>query len=277
MSERVQETGMTRQSPVLTGEKARSLAAHALEARGLTLAWGDGRPVVEGVDIVVRERETVCLVGKSGMGKTTILHALAGLSVPREGRVLLHGEDVTGQPGRISYMLQKDLLLPNLTVIDNACLPLTLAGTPKAKAREQALPLLERFGLADSADKWPGQLSGGMRQRAAFLRTYLMGNDVVMLDEPFSALDAITRADVRSWFSDEARSLGLTTLMITHDADEACILADRILVLGSRGAGPSRLLGEVSPLRTGEAAEAADYSLTPEFLEAKSQVMQLLQ
>ena len=110
----------------------------ALEACGLTLAWDEGDPVVEGVDIVVRPGETVCLVGKSGMGKTTLLHALAGLTMPRAGSVLLHGKDVTGQPGRISYMLQKDLLLPNLTVIDNACLPLTLAGTPKREAREKA-------------------------------------------------------------------------------------------------------------------------------------------
>ena len=251
----------------------------ALEARGLTLAWGDGAPVLEGVDVVVGAGETVCLVGKSGMGKTTLLHALAGLTVPREGRVLLHGEDVTGQPGRISYMLQKDLLLPNLTVIDNACLPITLAGASKREAREKARPLLERFGLRDAAGKWPSQLSGGMRQRAAFARTCLMGNDVVMLDEPFSALDAITRVDMRTWFRAEARSMGLSTLMITHDADEACDMADRIYVLGraeSDGEGaPARIIGEVVPDR-GAYAHDGDFSCSPEFLEAKSSVLELL-
>ena len=178
----------------------------ALEARGLALGWGDGPTVVEGIDLVVLPGQVVCLVGRSGVGKTTILHAIAGLTAPREGRVLLHGDDVTGQPGRISYMLQKDLLLPNLTVIDNACLPLTLGGMRKEKARQKARPLLERFGLNDAAEKWPSQLSGGMRQRAAFLRTYLMGNDVVVLDEPFSALDAITRTDMRRCFAKRPRA-----------------------------------------------------------------------
>lgn len=251
----------------------------ALEARGLTLAWDDGAPVVEGVDIVVGAGETVCLVGKSGMGKTTLLHALAGLTVPRAGCVLLHDEDITGQPGRVSYMLQKDLLLPNLTVIDNACLPLTLAGTPKREAREKARPLLARFGLQDAAEKWPSQLSGGMRQRAAFARTCLMGNDVVMLDEPFSALDAITRVDLRSWFRAEAGEMGLSTLMITHDADEACTMADRIYVLG-RPTGavesvPAGIVGEVTPDRS--ALElGADFSCTNEFLDAKQRVLALL-
>lgn len=252
----------------------------ALEAHGLVLGWGDGKPVVEGVDLALHVGETACLVGKSGMGKTTILHALAGLTAPREGSVLLHGEDVTGKPGHVSYMLQKDLLLPNLRVIDNACLPLTLAGMPKAQAREKARPLLGRFGLADAGDKWPSQLSGGMRQRAAFLRTYLMGNDVVMLDEPFSALDAITRADMRSWYAQEAAELGLSTLMITHDADEACMMAERIYVLGAppdAGEGaPSRVLGEVVPVRL-PGTGIAEYALTAEFLDAKSRVMCLLE
>ena len=251
----------------------------ALEARGLTLAWGDGAPVVEGVDIIVNAGQTVCLVGKSGMGKTTLLHALAGLTTPRAGCVLLHGEDVTGQPGRISYMLQKDLLLPNLTVIDNACLPLTLAGTPKRQAREKALPLLAEFGLQDAVDKWPSQLSGGMRQRAAFARTCLMGNDVVMLDEPFSALDAITRVDLRSWFRAEAGGMGLSTLMITHDADEACTMADRIYVLGrpsgAEEGAPAGIVGEVAPDRSA-LAPGADFSCTPAYLDAKQRVLALL-
>lgn len=269
----------------------------ALEARGLTLAWGDGDPVVAGIDLVVYPGETVCLVGKSGMGKSTVLHALAGLSRPREGSVILHGRDVTGVPGQVSYMLQKDLLLPNLKVIDNACLPLTLSGMSKKRAREQVRPLLARFGLEQAADKWPSELSGGMRQRAAFLRTYMMGNDVVMLDEPFSALDAITRADMRSWFWGHARNLGLTTLMITHDADEACMMADRVLVLGRVAQGldahapgeqvahaagvqdshvPATIIGEVAPARPA-GIDVAQFALTPTFLDAKSRVISLLQ
>ncbi|HAM14537.1 MAG TPA: ABC transporter [Eggerthellaceae bacterium] len=252
----------------------------ALEARGLTVAWGDGTPVVQGIDLAVSEGETVCLVGKSGMGKTTLLHALAGLTMPRMGKVLLHGRDVTGQPGRVSYMLQKDLLLPGLRVIDNACLPLTLSGMSKSEARKTARPLLARFGLEEAADKWPSQLSGGMRQRAAFLRTCLMGNDVVMLDEPFSALDAITRVDVRTWFRNQARDMGLSTLMITHDADEACIMADRIYVLGRAsepdgGNAPAVVVGQVVPDRNA-CGQLGEYSLTPAFLQAKARVLDLL-
>jgi len=260
-----------------TGRQQPEIAA--LEARGLELAWGDGPVVVSGVDIAVFPGQIVCLVGRSGMGKTTILHALAGLSVPRVGHVLLHGDDVTGQPGRVSYMLQKDLLLPNLTVIDNACLPLTLAGMHKADAREQARPLLERFGLKEAAGKWPSQLSGGMRQRAAFLRTYLMGNDVVILDEPFSALDAITRADLRDWFRGQVADLGLSILMITHDADEACMMADCVYVLGRPvGAGeesPATVIGHAEPSRPYDAS-ASEYALMPQFLESKTRILTLL-
>ena len=248
---------------------------HILEAQSLTLSWHDDELIVDGLNLEVREGELVCLVGKSGMGKTTILHALAGLLVPRAGRVLLHGEDVTGKPGRISYMLQKDLLLPNLTVIDNAALPLVLAGTAKSEAHEQALTLLDHLGLGNVANMWPLQLSGGMRQRVAFARTYLQGNSVVLLDEPFSALDAITRTDLRTWFKETAAELNLSTLMITHDPDEAALLANRIYVLGENEAAGvySKITGEITPQHP---SEVDDYSLTPEFLEAKSTILALL-
>lgn len=245
-----------------------------LEAQELTLAWGEDTPVVECLSLCVHQGETVCLVGKSGTGKTTVLHALAGLLVPQSGRVLLQGEDITGKPGRISYMLQKDLLLPNLRVVDNAALPLVLAGTPKHEAREAALPLLQQFGLAEVADRWPGELSGGMRQRVAFARTYLQGNSCVLLDEPFSALDAITRTDMRTWFKEMAVELGLSTLMITHDADEAALIANRIYVLGTPAPGhPATIVGEV---KSEHKKGVSEYSLTPEFLAAKSAILNLL-
>ena len=246
-----------------------------LEAQDLTLAWHDDELIVDGLKLEVREGELVCLVGKSGMGKTTILHALAGLLAPRAGQVLLRGEDITGKPGHISYMLQKDLLLPNLRVVDNAALPLVLAGTAKSEAHAQALALLERLGLSSVANAWPVQLSGGMRQRVAFARTYLQGNSVVLLDEPFSALDAITRADLRTWFKEMVAELGLSTLMITHDPDEATLLADRIYVLGENEMPGvySKIAGEITPRHP---SEVDDYSLTPEFLEAKSAILALL-
>ena len=249
--------------------------APALEARDLTLSWDGEHLVVQGVDVTVAPGEVCCLVGRSGCGKTTILHALAGLTTPMAGRVLLHGEDVTGRPGRVSYMLQKDLLLPSRRIIDNVCLPLVLAGMKKDEARAKAAPFFERFGLAGSELKWPSELSGGMRQRAAFLRTYLMGADVTLLDEPFSALDALTRTEVRRWFVGVAKELGLSALVITHDVDEAVSMASRIYLLaGAPSAGePSHVIGEVAVTRP---AGDLSFELTDEYLAAKRQVMALL-
>lgn len=213
--------------------------SHALEARSLRLAWDEGDLVVDDATFHVDASEIVCLIGRSGCGKTTLLHALAGLTRPLSGDVYVHGEKVTGRAGHVSYMLQKDLLLENLTIIDNACLPLTLAGMRKKQAREQARPYFSRFGLEGTEKSWPSQLSGGMRQRAAFLRTYLMGNDVVLLDEPFSALDALTRSDMREWYRGMARELGYASLVVTHDTAEVKALADRAYALVGR---PARLV-----------------------------------
>ncbi len=251
-------------------------AAPALEARGLTCGWEDGRVVVSDIDLAVERGQTVCIVGKSGCGKTTILHALSGLLRPQAGEVLLHGEDLGARPGKVSYMLQKDLLLPSRTILDNVSLPLVLAGAKKADARDRALPLFERFGLVGCENKWPSQLSGGMRQRAAFLRTYLMGNDVVLLDEPFSALDALTRADIRRWYCEMARELGLASVVITHDVDEAVYMADRVYVLAGdpRGGVPSTVAGEVEVSHV--AAEGDAFELSPAFLASKREVLALL-
>lgn len=254
---------------------ASAAGAAALEARGLACAWDGEHDVVRGIDLHVNCGETVCIVGKSGCGKTTILHALSGLTRPREGRVLLHGEDLDGKPGRVSYMLQKDLLLPSRTILDNAILPLVLAGEKKDAARARALPLMERFGLSGCEDKWPSELSGGMRQRAAFLRTYLMGNDVALLDEPFSALDALTRVDLRRWYCQMAAELGIASIVITHDVDEAASMASRVYVLAGdpRAGAPSTVAGEVVVDRTGA---ADDFELSDAFLAAKKEVLALL-
>ncbi len=243
----------------------------ALVAERLTLSWDGKTLVTRDVSLEVAAGQVVCLVGKSGCGKTTILHALAGLTTPVSGRVLLHGKDVTGTPSHVSYMLQKDLLLPHLTIMDNACLPLVIAGESKEAARTKAAPLFERFGLSGTEQSWPSQLSGGMRQRAAFMRTYLMGNDVVLLDEPFSALDAITRGEMRSWYCAMSHELGLASVVITHDVDEAVLMADRIYVLvGAPAAGVPTTVGKViTPKRSDE----GDFSLTEEYLIAKRAVL----
>ena len=249
--------------PMRDGQQ--SVKGPALEASNLTLSWDGGKSiVVQGINLQVMPGEVVCLVGKSGCGKTTILHALSGLTEPLEGKVLLHGEDVSGKPGRVSYMLQKDLLL----------------GMSKSDARAKAAPLFARFGLEGTELQWPSQLSGGMRQRAAFLRTYLMGNDVALLDEPFSALDAITRTDLRSWYCQMASELGMASVVITHDVDEAVTMADRIYVLEGdpRGGVPTTLAGEVAVPRAQalEGADVADFALTNTYVECKRQVLELL-
>lgn len=250
----------------------------ALEARSLTLSWDGQTTVVDRISLAVAAGDVVCLVGRSGCGKTTILHALSGLTQPLEGRVLLHGEDVTGRPGRVSYMLQKDLLLPSKRILDNVCLPLVIAGTPAREARAKAEPLFERFGLSGTERMWPSELSGGMRQRAAFLRTYLMGNDVTLLDEPFSALDALTRADMRSWYCGMSRELGMASLAITHDVDEAVTMANRIYVLRGdpRSGVPSAIAAEVAVPRPAGNVSAAEFALTPAFLDCKREVLSLL-
>lgn len=246
----------------------------ALEAQGLTLSWDGVKLVTRDVSLEVSSGEIVCLVGKSGCGKTTILHALAGLTEPMEGRVLLHGQDVTGKPGHVSYMLQKDLLLPHMRIIDNVSLPLVIAGEDKEVARDKAAPLFERFGLSGTETLWPSQLSGGMRQRAAFMRTYLMGNDVVLLDEPFSALDAITRGEMRAWYCEMSHELGLASVVITHDVDEAALMANRVYVLvGSPSEKRPTTVGSIVEVSR---VETDDFSVTEEFLEAKRAILAAL-
>ena len=156
--------------------------------------------VLKDINIKLNKGELVSLVGVSGSGKTTLFNIIAGLLAPDRGKVYLKGEDVTGKAGNISYMLQKDMLLPYMTIIDNVSLPLVLRGKKKKEAREEVYGLFEDFGLEGWQDKFPSQLSGGMAQRAALLRTYVFSNEVALLDEPFSALDAITKASIHKWY-----------------------------------------------------------------------------
>lgn len=245
-----------------------------LEACDLVLAW-EGEIIVSDVSFALAAGELVCLVGRSGSGKTTLFHALAGLTEPVRGRVLLDGADITGKPGHVSYMLQKDLLLPERRVLDNVMLPLFAEGMAKREARAKADELFVEFGLAGTERLYPHQLSGGMRQRAALLRTYLMDNPVILMDEPFSALDALTRADMRRWFVDTLTAHGLTAMLVTHDVDEALAVADRILVLAKpESNAPATLIGEVLIEASRDARE--EYLLSPSALEAKRQVLKLL-
>ncbi|MDU5418242.1 ABC transporter ATP-binding protein, partial [Peptoniphilus harei] len=184
--------------------------------------------VLKDINIKLNKGELVSLVGVSGSGKTTLFNIIAGLLAPDKGKVYLKGEDVTGKAGNISYMLQKDMLLPYMTIIDNVSLPLVLRGKKKKEAREEVYGLFEDFGLEGWQDKFPSQLSGGMAQRAALLRTYVFSNEVALLDEPFSALDAITKASIHKWYKNIINEIGISTIFITHDIEEAVKLSDRI-------------------------------------------------
>lgn len=250
----------------------------ALGAEHLTLTWGedDGRPVVEDVTFEVAPRSIAALVGRSGTGKSTLFHGLAGLIVPEAGRVWSFGEDITGRPGSVGYMLQKDLLLPQLTIVENAALPLRIQGVSRAEAVERVRPLLARFGLEGTAELYPSQLSGGMGQRAALLRTHMAGRSMVLMDEPFSALDALTRTDLRQWFRTMAEELGISILMVTHDVDEAVAMADKVLVLaGDPAQGhPSHLVGTVEVGVPSSEREA--FILTPEAAALKGELLDLL-
>lgn len=263
----------------------------ALEARHLTLVWGNGQVVAQDISVELQPGTITCLVGRSGCGKTTLLHALAGLLQPQEGKVLLHGADVTGHPGHIGYMLQKDLLIPSKRIIDNVALPLELKGVSRSEARARAQEMLERGGLERVAQSWPHELSGGMRQRVAFLRTALIGSDIMLLDEPFSALDALTRREMRAWLMSSVKEFGLSVLVITHDVDEAVAMASRIYVMaGSPAQGVvTKIVGVVEPQGcadtvseadsgkgAGQGADLASFDLSEEFLAAKREVLSLL-
>ena len=241
-----------------------------LETRGITKSF-DGTRIIEDISITLGEGELVCLLGVSGGGKTTLFNIIAGLSKPDSGQVLIDGEDVTGKPGHVSYMLQKDLLLPFRKVADNVALPLELAGTDRKTARAEAMRYFEQFGLQGTVDRYPAQLSGGMRQRAALLRTYLFGKSVALLDEPFSALDTITKSAIHRWYLDVMEQIHLSTLFITHDIDEAILLSDRIYILSGR---PGHITDEIHI--NVPKPRAGDFTLTPEFLAYKRQIIEAM-
>ena len=246
----------------------------------LSKTYGE-KKILDGISFSLKEGELLCLLGVSGVGKTTLFNVLSGISKPDEGNVFLRKEDakededaylnITGKTGYLSYMLQKDLLLPHKYVIDNVALPMILKGMKKKEAREAAAEHFKQFGLEGCEYKYPSELSGGMRQRAAFLRTYLVGNRVVLLDEPFSALDAITKAGMQEWFLQVMDELKLSAVFITHDIDEAILLSDRIYIMTG---APATLTKEIAVERPKPRNQA--FTLTDGFMEYKKEIRRLL-
>jgi ABC-type nitrate/sulfonate/bicarbonate transport system ATPase subunit len=195
-----------------------------------------------GIDLTLRRDEISAVVGPSGSGKSTLLELVAGLQEPDEGTVRVNGAvNPDERRAACAYMPQRDLLLPWRDALGNAALALECQGVPRAEARRRAEPLFERFGLAEFERSRPAELSGGMRQRVAFLRTLLPGRPLLLLDEPFGALDAITRADLQEWLAGMLVEEPRTVLLVTHDVEEAVFLADRVIVLSAR---PGRTVAE---------------------------------
>lgn len=200
-------------------------------------------PVLEQIDLNIKKGEFVSLIGPSGCGKSTIFNVISGLDLPDRGQVFINGQDVTGGTGHVSYMMQKDLLLPWRTVLDNAILAAEVQGESRKAARLRARELLPTFGLEQFAGEYPAKLSGGMRQRAALLRTVMADQDVWLLDEPFGALDAMTRDRMQEWLLEVCEQFRPVVLFITHSIEEAVYLSDRVYVLSDR---PAKIKDEIS-------------------------------
>lgn len=241
-----------------------------LKAEKISKSFSENK-VLRDVSLTLNEGEIVSLLGVSGCGKTTLFNILSGIYQPDSGQVLLSGQDITGTPGKISYMLQKDLLFPYRKVIDNVCLPLILNGMRKKEARKKADSYFKTFSLDGTQMKYPSELSGGMRQRAALLRTYLSSNGVALLDEPFSALDTITKGQIHKWYLDVMKQINLSTVFITHDIDEAILLSDRIYILSGK---PATIDNEI--VIDVKKPRGDDFNLTDEFLQYKRRIVEIL-
>ncbi len=222
---------------------SRNPGAAALVAQRVTRRFGD-LTALEGLDLRVDAGKVLAVVGPSGCGKSTLLELLAGLQEPDSGAVTAGGHgSARARLSACAFMPQGDLLLPWRDALGNAGLALECAGASRADARRQAAPLFERFGLGEFEQAYPRELSGGMRQRVAFLRTLLAGRPALLLDEPFGALDSITRAAMQEWLAGALAEEPRTLVLVTHDVEEALYLADRVAVMSPR---PGRVVAEIA-------------------------------
>ena len=210
-----------------------------LEVKNLSYSFGNN-PILKDINIHVNENEMVAIVGSSGVGKSTLFNLIAGVLKKQVGKITINGSE--DYIGKVAYMLQKDLLFEHKTIINNVVLPLIIAKIDKKEALEEGNKILKQFNLDKYANKYPQQLSGGMRQRVALIRTYMFKRNIFLLDEAFSALDAITKKELHKWYLDLKKEFNLTTLLITHDIEEAVFLSDRIYILGNK---PGEIIGEI--------------------------------
>ena len=210
-----------------------------LDIKNLSYSFGNN-PILKDINIHVNKNEMVAIVGSSGVGKSTLFNLIAGVLKIQAGKITINSSE--DYIGKVAYMLQKDLLFEHKTIIDNVILPLIIAKVNKKEALEEGNKILKQFNLDKYANKYPQQLSGGMRQRVALIRTYMFKRKIFLLDEAFSALDAITKKELHKWYLDLKKEFNLTTLLITHDIEEAVFLSDRIYILGNK---PGEIIGEI--------------------------------
>ncbi len=246
-----------------------------MSVRGLSFSFPGQPRLFEQLSFDIQQGEFVSILASSGIGKTTLFRMLAGLLTPEAGTISIgsteHSAAEASRQGKIGYMPQKDCLMPWRTVLDNAALGLELAGTPKQEARRRVMELLPELGLEGTESKYPQELSGGMRQRVSFLRSLLGGGELMLLDEPFSALDAMTRVSMQEWLLQVWEQHRKTILFITHDVDEALLLSDRVLVASE---SPITALSEVRvTLPRPRSYEAA---LELAFIDLKRQLLERL-
>ncbi|MBS5911543.1 MAG: ABC transporter ATP-binding protein [Paenibacillus macerans] len=229
---------------------------------------GQEIPAMRETSLTIEEGLFVSMIGPSGCGKSTLFNIIAGLIPPSTGQVIADGRNIVGKTGYVGYMLQKDMLLPWRTILDNIILGMEVRGIPRKEAAERALPLMEKYGLKGFDKHYPQELSGGMRQRAALLRTLLYDRDIILLDEPFGALDAQTRLTMQNWLLQIWTDFGKTVLFVTHDIDEAIYLSDDIYVFSPR---PGRVKSKITV--TMERPRKTEDMTSPDFMELKHHLL----
>ena len=258
---------------VLEGRASTDGDAPAIELKGVRKSFGEVL-AIEGIDFQVAQHSRIGIVGPSGGGKSTLLHLVAGLLEPDAGVVNVEGAtSPRDRLARCALMPQRDLLLPWRTALDNAVIALENRGVSKAEAREKTRPFFEHFGLGELEEVRPSQLSGGMRQRVSFLRTLMAEKDVLLLDEPFGALDSITRAQMQEWLLRAMDDVPRTVLLVTHDVEEALLLSRLVVVLSAR---PGRVL-RVLETNLPTAATRREIVTSPEFVALKEKALEAIE
>jgi ABC-type nitrate/sulfonate/bicarbonate transport system ATPase subunit len=242
----------------------------SLVLSSLAQSFGDVHALAP-VDLTVEEGEFVCIVGPSGCGKSTIFNIVSGLLTPTEGTVTLDGHQINGETGHVGYMLQKDLLLPWRTVLDNIVLGDDVRGGASRSARQSAAEMAQHYGLGDYLHHYPHALSGGMRQRVAVMRTLALDHPVMLLDEPFGALDSHTRLMMQQWLLQVWQEQSKTIMFVTHDIDEALFLGDRVVVMSPRP-------GRVDAVLAVDLPRPRDVHVTTDkrYIELKSSILDLI-